>query len=98
MLDLHSRPAVRLSAISSAEEIVGIQKMLDSVFCSAELKGYIIDLVRKSREHSALVLGASPRAAITLMKAARGHALIHGREFVTHEDIRRFVYQSWGID
>ncbi len=88
MLDLHSRPAVRLSAISSAEEIVGIQKMLDSVFCSAELKGYIIDLVRKSREHSALVLGASPRAAITLMKAARGHALIHGREFVTHEDIQ----------
>jgi len=52
------------------------------------LKGYIIDLVRTSRQHPDLLLGASPRAAINLMKAARSHALLNGREFMTHDDVQ----------
>lgn len=88
MLDLHSRPAVKLSAISDASEIIGIQRQIDEVYSSPELKGYIIDLVRQSRLHGDLVLGASPRAAINLMKAGRANALLQGRSFLTHEDIQ----------
>ena len=88
MLDLHSRPTVKLSAISNASEIIGIQQQIDDVFCSQELKGYIIDLVRQSRLHGDLLLGASPRAAINLMKASRANALLQGRSFMTHEDIQ----------
>lgn len=88
MLDLHSRPAPKQTAISSSEEIISIQRQLDSVYCSDELKQYIIDLARESRQHSDLMLGASPRAAINLMKAARAYALLKGREFVTHDDIQ----------
>ena len=88
MLDLHSRPTVKLSAISNASEIINIQQQIDDVFCSQELKGYIIDLVRQSRLHGDLILGASPRAAINLMKASRANALLQGRSFMTHEDIQ----------
>ena len=88
MLDIHSSPPVTLIAISSAEEILGIQSQLDEVYCTAELKGYIIDLVRQSRLHGDLILGASPRAAINLMKAGRANALLQGRSFLTHEDIQ----------
>lgn len=88
MLGLHSRPSETLVAVTSAEEILSIQRMLDQVFCSDELKGYIIDLIRHSRKHPDLLLGGSPRAAISLMKAARGHALLQGRTFVTHADIQ----------
>ncbi len=88
MLDLHSRPTVKLSPISDADEITAIQQQLELVYCSSELKGYIIDLVRHSRRHPDLVLGASPRAAINLMKAGRAHALLQGRAFLTHEDIQ----------
>lgn len=88
MLDLHSRPAVEIGALSSAEEITSIQAQLDSVFCSAELKGYIVDFVRQSRSHPDLLLGASPRAAINLMKAGQAHALLSGRTFLTHEDLQ----------
>ena len=88
MLVLHSRPAFQAVAVTSAAEIVGIQKHVDSVFCSRELQEYIIDLVRKSRQHPDLALGASPRAAINLMKAGRVHALLCGRDFLTHEDIQ----------
>lgn len=88
MLDLHSKPTEKTPSISNAEELILIQRMVDSVFCIQELKGYIIDLVRRSRAHPDLLLGASPRAAIYLMKASRVRALIQGREFMTHEDIQ----------
>jgi len=88
MLNLHSRPTPKLTAISTSEEIISIQSQLDTVFCSDELKRYIIDLVRESRQHSDLLLGASPRAAINLMKASRAFALLKGREFVTHDDVQ----------
>ncbi len=88
MLALHSRPAAKPVAITNAEEIVGIQRQIDSVFGARELQEYIIDLARMSRQHPDLALGASPRAAINLMKAGRVHALMHGRHFLTHEDIQ----------
>jgi len=88
MLDLHSRPTVKLEPITTATEILAIQKQIDSVYATRELQEYIIDLARKSREHPDLILGASPRAAIYLMKAGRVHALLCGRDYMTHEDIQ----------
>ncbi|GAB5442126.1 MAG: MoxR family ATPase [Fuerstiella sp.] len=88
MLDLHSRTAVEAEAVTDADEILAIQQQLDSVYGTRELQEYIVDLARASRNHQDLVLGASPRAAINLMKAARAHALMSGRGFLTHEDIQ----------
>lgn len=88
MLDVHSRPNVDLQPVSNAEEIVAIQRQLDSVYCSPEMKAYIIDLIRSSRDHSDLILGASPRAAISIMKAARAHALLEGNDYLTHVDVQ----------
>lgn len=96
MLDLHSRPPVKLSGVSSAEEIVGIQRQLDDVYCTRELKAYIIDLVRHTRTQPDLILGASPRAAINLMKAGRAHALLEGRTFLTHEDVQAIALPVLG--
>lgn len=88
MLDLHSRTSVVPEAVTQASEIIAIRQQLDQVYGTREVQEYIIDLVRQSRQHSDLVLGASPRAAINLMKAGRAHALLNGRGFLTHEDIQ----------
>ncbi len=88
MLKLHSTRAYEPSPIADAATITSIQEQTDSVFLTPELQEYIIDLIRKSREHSDLVLGGSPRAAIYLMKAARVHALMFGRSYMTHEDVQ----------
>ena len=88
MLELHSRPLVKVTAVTNADEIVAIQKQLDSVYGTRELQEYIVDLVRQSRQHPDLTLGGSPRAAINLMKAGRSHALLSGRNYLTHEDIQ----------
>ena len=88
MLDLHSKTASIPKPVTEAAEVSSIQAGLDSVYGTRELQTYIVDLARESREHPDLVLGASPRAAINLMKAARAHALMDGRGFLTHEDIQ----------
>lgn len=88
MLDLHSTDAVEPQAVTSAAEIREIQQQLDTVYGTRELQEYIVDLARESRQHPDLVLGASPRAAINLMKAGRAHALMQGRGYMTHDDIQ----------
>ncbi len=96
MLDLHSRPVIKPQMVCDAQEILAIQKQIDEVFCTRELKGYIIDLVRQSRVQGDLLLGASPRAAINLMKAGRVHALLQGRSFLTHEDVQAIALPVLG--
>lgn len=88
MLELHSRTIAKPVAVTNADEIVAIQRQLDTVYGTRELQEYIVDLVRQSRQHPDLVLGGSPRAAINLMKAGRSHALLSGRNYLTHEDIQ----------
>ncbi len=96
MLDLHSQPIETPGVITSPEEIAEIQTFVDAVFGSRELQEYIVDLTRKSRQHPDLVLGASPRAAIFLMKAARAHALIGGLPYLAHEDIQAIALPVLG--
>ena len=88
MLELHSRQIPAPVAVTSADEINALQKQIDAVYGTQELREYIVDLIRKSRQHPDLVLGGSPRAAINLMKAGRAHALLNGRSYLTHADIQ----------
>ena len=88
MLNLHSREVFDPQPVTTAEDIAIIQSRLNEVHCTRELQTYIIDLARQSRIHPDLVLGASPRASINLMKASRARALLAGRNYLTHEDIQ----------
>ncbi len=88
MLGLHSRPTVEPEPVTTTREILEMRQGVDSVYTTRELQEYMIDLIRVSRQHPDLLLGGSPRAAISLMKAARVHALLHGRDFLTHADVQ----------
>jgi MoxR-like ATPase len=91
MLKLHSKAIASPKPICDAEAILAMQAGVESIFCSEEIYEYIIDLVRRSRSHADLILGASPRAAISILKGARVHALLNGRDFVTHEDVQSIL-------
>jgi MoxR-like ATPase len=71
----------------SATDFLALQHAADRVFCHALLKEAIVDLARETRSHSAFVLGASPRAALHFLSAARALAFIRGRNFVTDDEI-----------
>lgn len=96
MLQLHSKPIMAAKPICDAQIIRDIQNGVESIYCSNEIYEYIIDLVRKSRSHADLVLGASPRAAISILKGARVHALVAGRDFVTHDDVQNILVPVLG--
>ena len=52
------------------------------------LAGYLLDIVRQTREHDAVEVGVSPRGAIALRRAAQAHALLDGRDYCIPEDVR----------
>jgi MoxR-like ATPase len=87
LLRLHSRPVGEVSQLLSAEQILDFQAQLPVVHGDDSLLEYIIDLAEASRQHPDLALGASPRAALCLLRCARARALLDGRHYFTHEDI-----------
>lgn len=69
-----------------------IRNALQSVVVRDELTGYIVDLVRRTRQHNSVLVGAGPRATQSLILAARAWAVINSRDFVTPDDIKELAY------
>lgn len=70
------------------DELLDMQKALETVHVSASLLDYLQALVAATRDPQIFVVGLSPRAALALLRAARGWALMHGRDFVEPGDIK----------
>jgi MoxR-like ATPase len=87
MLKLHSRPVEEVDQLFNAEVILDIQRQLAAVHGNDSLHHYIVDLAEATRKHPDLSLGASPRAALCLLRCARARALLDGRHYFTHEDV-----------
>jgi MoxR-like ATPase len=87
MITLHSKPAAEVSPLFNPEQIQDMQGLLQHVYGNEGLMHYIVNLAEASRDHPDLALGASPRAALCLLRCARARALLDGRHFFTHEDV-----------
>jgi MoxR-like ATPase len=74
--------------VTSAEEIIECRQKLDSVKVEESVLTYLMELVQKSRSLSDLQLGASPRAALNWLAAAKAHAAMEGKDFVTPDNIK----------
>jgi len=90
MLDRHSGAAVldTLQPVTDAATIAAMVDTVRSVYAAPALKQYIVELAQATRSSAALRLGASPRAAIHLLRAARAHAAIAGRDHVLPDDVQ----------
>ncbi len=79
--------------ILSGKDILEMRKKIDSVYVDDNIVNYVIDIIFKTREDSKhIACGASPRASINLIKAAKGKAFIEGRNYVVPDDIKDLVY------
>lgn len=78
----------RINQIINTEELKKLQECLEGIFVREELIGYIVDIVRGTRSHESVLVGAGPRATQSLLLASRAHAAIEGRDFVTPDDIK----------
>ena len=77
-----------IKAVLSASDIMNYQALVKQIIVEPNLLEYIAKLVVNTRENAFLYLGASPRASIAILNAAKGFAAIRGRDFVTPEDIK----------
>lgn len=82
---------VKLDAVTTAQEIVEIQKALELVYVSDEIFKYIVNITAATREFDGVVMGVSPRGSIALAQAACGLAILNGRNFVIPDDVKRLA-------
>ncbi len=80
-----------VEACVAASDLVELRLCLNDVLIREELIAYLVDIVRKTRAHESVLVGAGPRATQALLLAGRAHAAIGGRDFVTPDDIRAMV-------
>ena len=74
--------------VIKAEDLRELRRGLQGITLREELVGYIVDIVRGTRQHESVLVGAGPRATQSLLLAARAHAALGGRDFVTPDDIK----------
>ena len=75
------------SALSGADA-VAVRQLVDAVRVAPEVRVYIADITRSTREERMLSLGASPRATVALFRASRAAAVLEGRDFVIPDDVK----------
>jgi len=80
-----------VTAITSGEEILAAQKLMNMVYIDDRILKYIRDIILKTRNHPQIALGCGPRASLVLMKCSKARAAILGREYVTPDDVRALI-------
>jgi MoxR-like ATPase len=86
-----SGEAPSVEVITSAEEILAAQKVMNMVYIDERILKYVRDIIIKTRNHPQIALGCGPRASLTLMKCAKARAAILGRTYVTPDDVRALI-------
>jgi MoxR-like ATPase len=74
--------------ISNAQQLLQLRDAVRRVRVSPEVESYVVALVRATRQHADLRMGASPRATVALYRAAQAVATLEGRAFVLPDDVR----------
>ena len=93
ILDTHAGEAVvdELQPVATAKDVLAMTMAARGIHVAPSLKGYLVDLADATRRHPALALGMSPRATLSLQKAARARAAARGRTYVVPDDIKELA-------
>ncbi|RIX59430.1 MoxR family ATPase [Paenibacillus nanensis] len=81
-------PSERVQRVMDIEDMIEIQRQVLNVHIDDAVGKYIVSLIRGTREHPSVILGASPRAAIALTRAAKASAYLRERDYVTPDDVK----------
>ena len=82
---------VELATIVDREQLLAMQRAVESVHADTAILEYAVDLVTATRESPQVLVGSSPRGTLALLKLARARAGLEGRDFVTPDDVKRIA-------
>ncbi|MHA1106774.1 MAG: AAA family ATPase [Promethearchaeota archaeon] len=80
-----------IDVITSSEELLAAQKIMNMVYIDERILKYVRDIIIKTRNHPQIALGCGPRASLTIMKTSKARAAILGRTYVTPDDVRALI-------
>ncbi|GGI43618.1 magnesium chelatase [Paenibacillus marchantiophytorum] len=81
-------PMESLQAVMNTAEVLSIQDQVKHVHLDEAVADYLVTIARKTRDHQAVFLGASPRATLSLVLASKSFAFLQGRDYVIPDDIK----------
>lgn len=82
--------------VLTAEELCAIRRSTEDIFVHESIYDYIVTLVEETRRNEMFDMGASPRATIALLRIARAMAVLHGRDYVTAQDVQMVMADVLG--
>ncbi|MFT5303403.1 MAG: MoxR-like ATPase [Mariniblastus sp.] len=92
LLELQESRPPAPEQLCDPEMVLRFQQAVSGVYGKREMKEYVVDVIRETRQHREVLLGASPRAGIYLLRAARARALLLGKDFFTHADVQAIAH------
>ena len=81
----------RLEPVLTADEVAQLQDLTGYVRVDDSLARYMLDVVRATREHEHIQLGASPRASVAYYETCQARALVEGRDYVNADDVKQMA-------
>ncbi|WP_009630339.1 AAA family ATPase [Synechocystis sp. PCC 7509] len=78
----------QLKSIATVEQIIQAREAVKAIKVSEKIIDYLLELVRNTRQHPDLALGASPRSAVAWLQSSKASAWLSGRDYVTPDDIK----------
>jgi MoxR-like ATPase len=84
----HGHPINNLGAVIAPEAVLEMRDRVGDIHVAADVRRYVTTIVRSTRDHEQVELGASPRGSLALYRAAQAFALIHRRDFVRPDDVK----------
>jgi MoxR-like ATPase len=102
------RDAVDLRPVTNREELLSMRAAVETVHVDPDIEAYMVDIVARTRRHRRVVVGASPRGSLALLKLSRAWAALQGRGYVIPDDVKglarfalghRLILESdlWGV-
>ncbi|MEE8198441.1 MAG: MoxR family ATPase [Thermoplasmata archaeon] len=85
---------VEMDRIATPKAVIDIQAAVEEVFVEEDVERYAVELVRRTRAHSRVEVGASPRGSLALLKLSRARAAMLGRDFVVPDDIKEVAVDA----
>jgi len=82
------REEVDLVAVTDARGLLAMQESIEATTVDDSISGYCVALTAASRAHPHVLMGASPRGSLALLLCGRAYAVVHGRDYVTPEDVK----------
>lgn len=82
---------VALNVVTSGEELLAMRNAVEQVHVNPDIEKYMVEVVAATRKQHQVMVGASPRGSLALLKLTRAWAALQKRDFVLPDDIKRFA-------